>query len=183
MKKDCEQQTNENNWRKDGMGIFEEAMAIEREGEAMYRRFSAKASDKGLKTIFDWLAGEEEKHYEIFQAMQSGSAVEMSENKLPGNFSEIFKVWQSDPAGAGFSVKQADLYRTALEAEKKSIELYSRQAAETPEESVKEAFTKILAEEKRHFVLLENLIEIITKPDHWTESAEFNHDTDRDYYI
>ena len=39
----------------------------------------------------------------------------------------------------------------------------------------KKAFLRIAEEERSHMVLLENLVEYISAPESWVESAEFNH--------
>ena len=70
---------------------------------------------------------------------------------------------------------QKEAFIKAQELEKKSEEFYlekSKQAADLEQKTI---FLKIAAEEKQHYWLLDNLIEFISRPDHWLENAEWNH--------
>jgi len=46
---------------------FEMAMEIEKNGEVFYNAVAAKATDKSVKTLFQELAAQEQRHYEVFQ--------------------------------------------------------------------------------------------------------------------
>ena len=39
----------------------------------------------------------------------------------------------------------------------------------------KDVFLKLADEEKKHYFLLGNIIEFISRPEHWLENAEFHH--------
>jgi rubrerythrin len=57
------------------MGIFsaaealEMAMQIEANGKAFYNAVAAKVTDPGVKKLFQELAAQEQRHYEVFQKM------------------------------------------------------------------------------------------------------------------
>jgi rubrerythrin len=57
------------------MGIFtaaealEMAMQIETNGEVFYNAVAAKMADPGVKKLFQELAAQEQRHYEVFQKM------------------------------------------------------------------------------------------------------------------
>jgi rubrerythrin len=59
--------------------------------------------------------------------------------------------------------------------EKESIKLYLDQARLTNELSEKEILLKLAAEENKHQIILENLMDFIRKGLDWTESPEFSH--------
>ena len=65
------------------------------------------------------------------------------------------------------------LYRHAIDLELKSQSFYEDKAdqVQTPEE--KELFLKLAGEEKRHYHLLNNLIDFFTAPKTWLSDAEF----------
>ncbi len=48
---------------------FEMAMEIEKNGEVFYNAVATKATDAGVKTLFQELAAQEQKHYAVFQKM------------------------------------------------------------------------------------------------------------------
>jgi len=69
---------------------------------------------------------------------------------------------------------QIDMYKKAQELEKKSYEFYEEKSGEAELPAQKELMLKIADEEKRHFFLLENIIEFVCKPRIWLENAEFS---------
>ena len=74
------------------MNIFDQAMDIEKEGEALYRQFSLGASDEGMKHVFTWLADQERKHYEIFKKMKVGKSASVEESSILHDVKDIFLV-------------------------------------------------------------------------------------------
>ena len=74
-----------------------------------------------------------------------------------------------------FDLKQTELYKKAQDIEKKSYEFYTEKANEVTEEYQKEVFLKLADEEKKHYFLLENIIEFVSRPETWLENAEFYH--------
>jgi rubrerythrin len=163
------------------MNIFDQAMEIEKEGESLYGQFSLVAPNKGMKTIFSWLAKQELKHYHIFQLLKACKPAVVAETTLLSDVKDIFEEWKERTVCIESNTAQADLYRKALEVEKKSVFVYTKYA-ETAEVSQKEIFLKIVAEEKGHQKIMENIIEFVTKPEVWVENAEFSH-LERDYYL
>jgi rubrerythrin len=72
-------------------------------------------------------------------------------------------------------VSQVELYKNALEIEKKNQNFYIEKADEEKDQSRKEIFLKIADEEKRHCVLLENIVGFVSQPDNWLEDSEWYH--------
>lgn len=163
------------------MNIFDQAMEIEQEGEALYRQFVLEAPDQGMKKIFTWLADQELKHYHIFRHLKACKPASVAESAILSDVKNIFEEWKEKTPCIKLNVKQADLYRKALEVENKSISVYESYAA-TAEGSQKGIFLTIAAEEKSHKRIMENIIEFVTKPEVWVENAEFSH-LDEDYYL
>ena len=69
---------------------------------------------------------------------------------------------------------QADLYRKALDIEQKSIDFYTEKSKEVKDEKQQAIFLKIADEEKKHYDIVENIVDFISKPERWVEHAEFN---------
>lgn len=157
------------------MDIFDYAMQLEEEGESLYREIAHKSLDDGLCRIMTWLADQENKHYQIFKAMkEKTSPPDADAAVFFNNVKSVFSDWQKNKDRFNFEIGQADLYRKGLDVEKRSIKFYSEKAG-LIDQSQKLVFQKIINEEKNHFKVLENLIELITKPERWVEHAEFSH--------
>lgn len=69
-----------------------------------------------------------------------------------------------------------DYYRQlAQDIEERSLDFYLEKANEITEEYQKEIFLRLADEEKKHYFLLENIIEFVSRPETCLENAEFYH--------
>ncbi|MHC4691140.1 MAG: ferritin-like domain-containing protein [Planctomycetota bacterium] len=156
------------------MNIFEYAMQMEKDGEEYYRQLARQTDNKDLQTILTMLADEEVRHYKTIEKMQT-EAPQMAETTILTDAKNIFV--QIKEAGESFDsdIKQVDLYKKAQDIEKKNQEFYTEKAEEVTEEYQKELFMKLADEERKHYFLLENIIEFVSRPAYWLENAEFSH--------
>ena len=63
--------------------------------------------------------------------------------------------------------------RRQQENEKKSIDLYQKMLQEAVDERDKKIFEYLIEQENDHYKVLEQLIEMVNRPNEWVESAEF----------
>ncbi|HOW58467.1 MAG TPA: ferritin family protein [Candidatus Omnitrophota bacterium] len=164
------------------MDLFDQVMKMEKDGEALYRELAKRAPAFGMAKIFDWLADQEQKHYETFLKMKEGKSVAVAGDEVLRNIKDIFEGWKKNTPQVDPSASQANLYRQALETEQRSVALYEEQSKMASKPEQKEIWLKIAAEEKNHERVLENIIEFVTKPDFWVENAEFSH-LEANYYL
>jgi rubrerythrin len=156
------------------MDIFEYAMQMEKDGEEFYRRLAQQATNKGLKTILTMLADDEVKHYNAIKAMQTEKP-DMPETTILSGAKNVFVQIKDSGEGFDLDVKQIDLYKKAQGIEQKSRDFYLQKADETTDKAQKDIFLKLADEEKRHYFLLDNIIELVSRPERWLENAEFYH--------
>lgn len=154
--------------------IFEYAMQMEKDGEDYYRRLAQKAGNNGMKTILTMLADEEVKHYNAIKRIQTQKA-QISESEILTDAKNVFVQIKESDASFDFDIKQTELYKKARDIEKKSRDFYTEKAGEVTEEYQKELFLKLADEEQKHYVLLDNIIEFVSRPEQWLENAEFYH--------
>ena len=156
------------------MNIFEYAMQMEKDGENYYHQLAQQTANIGLKTILTMLADEETKHYNAIEKMKTADP-QMAETKILTDAKNIFVQIKESNEEFGFDIGQTELYKKAQDIEKKSRVFYLEKANEVEEEYQKEIFLRLAEEEKKHFFLLENIIEFVSRPEHWLEDAEFFH--------
>jgi len=157
------------------MTPFEYAMQMEKEGEAYYREIGRKVNEKGLKNILSMLADDEAKHYAIIKQMAGDLKPEMEPSDILSQAKNIFRQMKEESSGFISGNDQTDLYRKAQEIEKRSIAFYSGKVSELKGESEREMMHRLADEEKRHYFLLENIIQFVSRPKVWIENAEFVH--------
>lgn len=161
------------------MNIFDFAMEKEKFSEDYYRQLAAKSDNKGLKTIFNMLADEEAKHYKIVSDMQKDIAPELAETTILSEAKNVFAKMRESTERFDFNISEVELYKKALKIEQQSRDFYLEKADEIAEAlkeiAQKEIFLELADEEKKHYFLLENIINFVSRPDTWLENAEFYH--------
>jgi rubrerythrin len=155
------------------MNILEYAMKMEKDGEDFYREMAGNTSNPGLKKILTMLAEDEVKHYKVIEGMRKMAGPKMTETQVLTDAKNVFS--DMDPGSISDDTGQMEMYKKAQDLETKSRELYEQKAEETDDPEEKDILLKIADEEKRHYYLLENMIQFVNRPKHWLEDAEFNH--------
>jgi rubrerythrin len=157
------------------MNVFEFAMEKERLSEEYYRKLAEKAPAKGLISIFTMLADEEHGHLEVVSKMKEETPVEVAETILLTNAKTIFAKMRQSREKFRFGDSQIDLYKKAQEIERDSRSFYRQKANESEDPRHKAIFNTLAEEENKHYFLLENIIEFVSRPQTWLENAEFHH--------
>lgn len=156
------------------MNIFEFAMEKEKYSEDYYRRLADKTNNKGLETIFNMLADEEAKHYKIVSDMKEDVAPDLADTTVLSDAKDVFTKMRESAQKFSFDISQTELYKKAQDIEKQSRNFYLEKAKEA-EETQKEIFLRLAEEEKKHYFLLENIIDFVSRPQTWLENAEWHH--------
>lgn len=159
------------------MDIFEFAINMERDGRQYYLDLVSKTSHTGLQKILTMLADDEQKHEQIIAQSRSGSCG-MTETTVLEAAKNIFQQARDFGDVADLSGDEAALYRHAMELEQKSISFYLDRADQEEQPQQKQLFETLADEEKKHYRLLEGLVDFVTQPETWLEDAEFTHLTD-----
>ncbi|MFO0792714.1 MAG: ferritin family protein [Candidatus Brocadiaceae bacterium] len=157
------------------MDIYEYAMQMEKDGENYYRDLAKKISNKGLQNILGMLADAEVVHYDILQKIKNNKKAQMADTPILFNVKNIFVKMKEERDTSGIQTSHLGLYKKAREIEKKSQKFYLDKAGEVNEPSHKEIFLKIAEEEKKHYFILENIINFVSRPYTWLEDAEWYH--------
>lgn len=156
------------------MDVIKRAIEIEEEGNILYTSLASKSVNPGLKQIFTMLAEAELKHKKIFENIASGAAISADGGRsIIVEAKDIFKGMGEKMKYVSMENIEVGVYRQALEVEQKSIDIYSDilKKKAVPEDAVK----AIVEEEKKHYRLIENIIEFVNRPQSWLENAEWNH--------
>ena len=156
------------------MDIFEYAMQMEKDGEDYYRRSAQQTKNKGLKTILTMLADEEVKHQNAIAKMEK-EKTHLAQTTILNDARNIFVQLKESGEKFDYDTEQKEIYIKAQDIEKKSQDFYIEKANEVNEEYQKDIFLRLAEEEKKHYFLLENIIEFISRPETWLENAEFHH--------
>lgn len=157
------------------MDVYDFAMRMEKDGEAYYRECAAKTASIGLQNILLMLADAEVMHHELFRRMKAHEDVHLPDSTLLDRVKNVFIEIREREGAAAPRSSEADLYRKAQELERRSWELYEGHAEKAECAPEKLAFGRIAVEERRHYRILEGIIDFVSRPQIWLENAEWNH--------
>ncbi|MHC4678272.1 MAG: ferritin-like domain-containing protein [Planctomycetota bacterium] len=157
------------------MDIFAYAMQMEKDGERFYREIALKAGSIGIKQIITMLADEEVRHCKALERMQQGRAEPMEDTRVLNDAKNVFVQMKEGGLEFGADSEQIELYEKAQEIEQRSRQFYEEKAGQAERDDQRLLFQQLAAEEAKHYFLLENLIEFVSRPEQWLENAEWFH--------
>lgn len=153
------------------MNSIEFAINMEMDSKRFYMQQAEKTEDSGLKSIFHTLAEEESIHARILK-----NRAETLSYELVDTYAEIKNIFVEIGKYKNM-IRQLpdalDVYTIALEGEKKSLELYQEMRKEATSENDQKIFDFLIEQEKDHCIVAEQLVEMVSRPKEWVESAEF----------
>ncbi len=160
------------------MNVFEFAMKMEKDGQTYYETHAAKETNPALKQIWQQLAADEVKHYEIFRRMkegQIGEAAKMSSvgTKILENAKTVFQELAAKGKDVSFSRDVFEAWEKAQDVEIETEEFYRKKQDEEKDPAVKKAFGLIADEENKHVNLIEHVLDFLHEPKAWLEDAEW----------
>lgn len=157
------------------MNVYDYAMQLEKDGESYYREAAGLSMHKGLSRILTMLADAEVTHYNIFKNMKENSPFQLSDVPILNNVKNIFVAMRDEGQIEGIEVSELDLYRKAQEIEKKTENFYLEKASAMEKASEREMFLQVAREENKHFFILQQIIDFVSRPQAWLENAEWYH--------
>jgi rubrerythrin len=158
------------------MDIFEFAMDKEKLSEQYYLELRDRTSNEGLSTIFGMLAEEEAKHRRMVGQMREQTAGDiMAYTDILASAREVFTKMREATDKFNLDISEVELYKKAQRIEEEARNFYLQKAGETENAVHQGIFNKLADEEKKHYYLLDNIIEFVLRPERWLENAEFFH--------
>ena len=154
------------------MDIYEYAMQMEKDGEDLYRNAADKTLHTGTRAVLLMLADAEVRHFKLFHNMKNHEKIEMTDTAILNDVKNIF-IKMKEENSFDLDATQIEVYKKAQGLEKKTRDFYIEKAYEVKDESQTSIFLKIADEEKKHYFILENIINFITRPDTWLENPEW----------
>ncbi|MGA3052391.1 MAG: ferritin family protein [Chitinispirillaceae bacterium] len=157
------------------------AKKIEVLGRDLYASVAKEIPISEISGIFKYLADEEQRHYEIFDAWETktllpsivNTQVLVKAKKAFLKLGEQFRV-VGLPAHDYYAA-----YKKALDFENRSVALYEEQLSHIEvsagTEQERTVLKNIIRQEKAHALLISSLMEFNRAPGEWLENAEWRH--------
>jgi rubrerythrin len=160
------------------MNIYDFAINFEIESRKLYEKFAEESGNENLRGVFQGLAEEEKRHENILRQLKEDKKIDEVDSDILSTAKKAFELISKDLTDTKDNVlpqQQVDVYKKAKEIEVDSYKFYTDKAeeAETPE--VEKVFNRLAKEEKKHERIIDNIIEMVNRPNTWLEDAEWNH--------
>ncbi|SKC85563.1 ferritin-like domain-containing protein [Maledivibacter halophilus] len=146
------------------MNIYEFAMKMELDGKKYYEKLMNSAEDEGLKKIFKMLAQDEEEHHRIIKNMKDMNTKHIKSETLK-NANNIFSKMLCTDQKFNLSSTAIKAYEHALNLEDESIRLYEDKYEKSENKGEKKVFRSLADEEKRHKLIIENILDFVRQPE------------------
>ncbi len=138
---------------------IEIAIQIEREGQQFFQAVADAAKDEEVKSVFEWLASEEQRHMMVFENMRN----EVDRLQLAGPYDweeagrylrtiaeeRVFPGLEEAQRVAKGMTNLTRVFRFAIQIERDNI-LYFHELRDMIAEKDREIITKLIDEEKSH---------------------------------
>ncbi|MFP4457431.1 MAG: ferritin-like domain-containing protein [Clostridia bacterium] len=152
---------------------LEFAIKLEENGEKYYREQAEKYKGTEIENIFLTLADDEFYHAEIIRQKQSKEVYDLTDTKVLDESKDIFANADDFDEEVFSQPKQIDALRQALKKEQESIDLYQEMYDDTIEKDEKKLYSFLVKEEKKHYKVINEIIELHRHAEEWVEDAEF----------
>ncbi len=152
---------------------LEFAIKLEENGEKYYRKQAEVYKGTEVENIFLMLADDENYHAEIIKQEQSKNIYDLNDTKVLDESKDIFSNADDFKQDIFSQPKQIDALRQALKKEQESIDLYQDMYDDTLEKDEQKLYSFLVKEEKKHYDVINALIELHRHGEEWVEDAEF----------
>jgi rubrerythrin len=157
------------------MNVFDFAMKMELDGKAFYEKLAKETNVAGLKTIFNRLAADEQKHFEIFQALKGlAQTTTMEDSTALAEAKNVFEELIDEKEAVGIVKGDLEGYRHAMKVEADSFRLYEDAAQKEENPDVRNLLLKVAEEEHKHFDILQNIYDFVNAPNQYLAWGEFS---------
>jgi rubrerythrin len=161
------------------MDFINFAKELERKGSEHYTSIAEASTVKEISGIFKLLAREEQRHFDLFDALGSNRSMPpVDDPEISGEVNTIFAAMTQQFKNSGVPAFDHDeALEKALQFENESIRFYTEAlTAASPEDTAtKNLLTAILAQEHKHTRFITSLMEFLRHPGEWLENAEWHH--------
>ena len=155
------------------MDMFEFSIQMEKDAEALYRKMAEASPVEGIKKVLLMLAEDEVRHRVAIENLQKKVKVEPAEG-VALEIKTVFDEMKQDEGLMSISVDAVEDYQKAVDIEKRGMEFYKEKFAEADDPESKKLFEVLMRQETYHHRTVENLLEVVQRPEWWVENAEFN---------
>jgi len=157
------------------MDILEFASKREHEISRSYHQLAAKAPHQGIRNVLEMLASEEDNHVRIIEQMKQRTSPDRRETTVLEDGQVLLKKIQASQKKIKVEADELALYQEARDLEHEKEQYYRQKTAQAENPEQQTIFEALAREEHSHYVLMDNLCDLLARSGTYLEDAEFSH--------
>ena len=155
------------------MNVLDFAMKMELQGKAFYETQAQSTKIPGLKTVLLGLAADEQKHFDFLKGLQEGREWQMANSRMLEQARTVFTEMLRKKDQLADLNEDVEAYRMGMKLEADSVRLYEDLASQAEKPETAQLYLKLASEEKKHFNILENICDFITRPKYYLQWEDY----------
>ena len=158
------------------MDFIEFAVELEQKTVDVYRELADQCrANEGIKNILLRLVADHDKHAQTLEKLKTNVPVEMTKTEAFREARNVFEKMQRDKDVFSCDIDQLQLYKEARDLVHKKQVFFEEMIGRMDSEESKRLLMQLAEEEKKQVTVLDNIIEMVNRPNSWIENAEFHH--------
>ncbi|HCX73056.1 MAG TPA: hypothetical protein DHM37_04990 [Candidatus Cloacimonas sp.] len=150
---------------------------LEEKTRRHYKELARKcALTPGIKNILEKLSHNSDEIITCLNKEMNEEKWQFEDKKLFQKAQNLLQTLKNEEETFSCSIQQKSLYEKALKFARHKKTFYEYALVNRP--TRRDIILKLLAGQKKQITFLENIIEMLEKPDYWVENAEFTHMND-----
>ncbi|MBN1326511.1 MAG: hypothetical protein JW996_01035 [Candidatus Cloacimonetes bacterium] len=158
------------------MDFIDQALELEQKMKTHYKLLADHCSgNEGIRNILNMLGKDHDKHLAMFTKMQNEDCRQMTATDAFLKFKNFLREMKENKASFSCDLDQIKLYEEALNLAERKLNLYRESLEDLECETSRQVLEEIIREEQKQVYVLQDIIEMVTRPQTWIENAEFYH--------
>ena len=157
------------------MNVYEYAMQLEKDGENYYREAASRSNAQGSGQDIHELPMPKSSTMTSSSKMKERKAWQLPDTTILKDVKNIFVTMREEGGLEGIGASEIELYTKAQAIEKMTEDFYREKGAHVEDGTEREAFLKVAGEEQKHYFILQQIIDFVSRPYQWLENAEWYH--------
>lgn len=154
------------------------AFALEMEDKIIqnYKKLAEQClPHEGIRRILMMLVDDHEKHVSTLNKMKDKPELEVEDSPTFKEAAQLFTKMREEKQTFSCDMDQLQLYREARALLQKKHDLYLEMSKKFNSDAALPMLNILITEEKRQMKVLDNIIEMVSRPQYWLDNAEFFH--------
>jgi rubrerythrin len=158
------------------MDFLNLALQMEDQTIAMYKDLAEKCfTHEGIRKILLMLAGDHEKHSLTLAKLKNKGSETKKKSQALDEAERLFARMRKDRETFSCDMDQLQLYRDARNFLQKKVEFYKEMSTQLDTKDAQTLLKNLMAEEQKQLKVLDNIIEMVSRPENWLDNAEYFH--------